>query len=74
MKITSKEPRRCGVTVTHEDLTRGSLDYLSFVQVDGIYSLEKTIIRDTIGMLSQEKMQEIQVQIAQLFGLNSIPP
>jgi mRNA-degrading endonuclease toxin of MazEF toxin-antitoxin module len=41
------------------------------VQIDGIYALEKTIIREVIGMLSQEKMQEIHTQIAELFDLKS---
>jgi mRNA-degrading endonuclease toxin of MazEF toxin-antitoxin module len=71
MKITSKEPRRWGVMVTNEDLIRGSPDCVSFVQIDGIYALEKTIIREVIGMLSQEKMQEIHTQIAELFDLKS---
>ena len=74
MKITSKKPRLWGVPVANEDLVMGSLDYLSFVQVDGIYSLDKTIIRNIIGKLSQEKMHEIHVQMAALFGLNSIAP
>ena len=72
MKITSKEPPRWGVSVMNEDLSHGSLDYASFVQVDGIYSLETTTIRNVIGKVSQEKMHEIHVQIAQLFGLNPI--
>lgn len=74
MKITSKEPRRWGVTVTNEDLVMGSLDCVSFVQVDAIYALEKTIIREVIGILSQEKMQEIHTQIAELFDLKPKVP
>jgi mRNA-degrading endonuclease toxin of MazEF toxin-antitoxin module len=41
MKITSKEPKHWGVSLTNDDLVSGLLDHPSFVQVDAIYSLEK---------------------------------
>jgi hypothetical protein len=41
MKITSKEPKRWGVSLTNDDLRSGLLDCPSFVQVDAIYSLLK---------------------------------
>jgi mRNA-degrading endonuclease toxin of MazEF toxin-antitoxin module len=69
MKITSKKPGLWGVGVTNEDLENGVLDYPSFVQVDAIYSLEKTIIRDIIGIVAPEKMQEIKMQVSDLFAL-----
>ncbi|MCX6690080.1 MAG: type II toxin-antitoxin system PemK/MazF family toxin [Methanoregula sp.] len=58
MKITSKEPKHWGVSLVNEDLGSGVLDYASFVQVDAIYSLEKTIIRDVIGMIRMEKWRK----------------
>jgi mRNA-degrading endonuclease toxin of MazEF toxin-antitoxin module len=74
MKITSKEPKRWGVSLTNDDLRSGLLDCPSFVQVDAIYSLEKTIIRDVIGMVEPEKMKEIKTQISDLFAINPIEP
>ncbi len=74
MKITSKEPKHWGVSLVNEDLGSGVLDYASFVQVDAIYSLEKTIIRDVIGMIRMEKMEEIKTQISGLFAINPIEP
>jgi len=74
MKITSKDPKRWGVSLTNDDLGGGLLDYSSFVQVDAIYALEKTIIRDVIGMVGPEKMEEIKTQISDLFALNQIEP
>jgi mRNA-degrading endonuclease toxin of MazEF toxin-antitoxin module len=72
MKITSKEPKRWGVSLTNDDLGSGVLDYVSFVQVDAIYSLEKTIIRDVIGIVRPEKMKEIKTEISDLFDLTRI--
>jgi len=74
MKITSKEPKRWGVSLTNNDLGSGVLDYSSFVQVDAVYSVEKTIIHDVIGMVDPEKMMEIKTQIFDLFALNTIEP
>src|SRR5271157_2207658 len=59
MKITSKKPRLWGIPLTNEDLVTGSLDCASFVQVDAIYSLEKQILRETIGILSEGKLRQI---------------
>jgi mRNA-degrading endonuclease toxin of MazEF toxin-antitoxin module len=72
MKITSKEPTFRGVGVTNDDLVSGVLDYPGFVQVDVIYSLEKTIIRDIIGIVAPEKMNEIKMQISDLFAMKPI--
>ena len=74
MKITSKEPKHWGVSLTNDDLVSGLLDHPSFVQVDAIYSLEKTIICKVIGMVEPEKMNEIKTQIFNLFALSLIEP
>jgi len=74
MKITSKEPKHWGVSLTNDDLANGLLDFSSFVQVDAIYALEKTIIRDMIGMVRPEKMKEIKTQMVELFALNPVKP
>ena len=47
----------------------GSLAYPSFVQIDAIYSLEKTIVLEVIGTVTPEKMREIKIQISDLFGM-----
>jgi hypothetical protein len=44
------------------------------VQIDAIYALEKTIIRDIIGMAGPVKMKEIKTQIIELFAINPIEP
>jgi len=43
MKITSRKPKMMAVSLTNEDLHAGSLDYPSYVQVDGIYALKKSL-------------------------------
>jgi mRNA-degrading endonuclease toxin of MazEF toxin-antitoxin module len=70
VKITSRKPKFWGVRLNKEDLAAGSLDYISYVQVDAIYSLEKKIIRNVIGIICPGKMQEIKDQIADLLAIN----
>ena len=70
MKITKSKPDFWGVSISHEDLEKGALAFSSFVQIDAIYSLEKTIVVDVIDMIKPEKMQEIKIQISDLFGIN----
>lgn len=70
IKITSKKPKFWAVSLTTEDLIHGILDVPSFVQVDAIHSVEKSIIRDVIGIVSPEKMEEIKMQVSDLLALN----
>ena len=70
MKITSRKPKLFAISITREDLTAGSLDRPSFVQVDAIYALEKAIICDRIGIVRPEKMQEIHNQISELLTID----
>ena len=74
VKITSKKPKLWGVSLTNDDLASGLLDFPSFVQVDAIYAIEKTIIRDIIGMAGPEKRKEIKTQIIELFAISPIEP
>lgn len=67
-KITTKEPKMMAAGLTNEDLKEGSLDHPSFVQADGIYALEKELIRDTIGIVQPEKMEEIRGLVCELVG------
>ena len=60
MKITSREPKLWSVCIGNEDLLAGSLDYISYVQTDSLYSLEKTIIVDSIGILAPDKNERYQ--------------
>jgi len=71
MKITSKEPRFRKVRITREDLLTGTLAYESYVQIDAIHTVEKTIIREIIGVLNKGKLQEIKNHIPFLFALDS---
>jgi mRNA-degrading endonuclease toxin of MazEF toxin-antitoxin module len=45
------------------------LTFASYVQTDSLYSLEKTIVVDTIGTLVPEKMQEVKKQLSDLFAI-----
>lgn len=45
------------------------MTFASYVQTDSLYSLEKTIVVDTIGTLVPEKMQEVKKQLSDLFAI-----
>lgn len=70
-KITSKKPRIMAAGLTNDDLLSGSLDYPSYVQADGIHSLEKNLICTIIGVARPEKMREIRDLISDLFAPDS---
>lgn len=70
LKITSRKPRFWAVGLNTEDITEGSLDFTSYVQIDAIYTLEKMIVRTIIGKVCEEKMLEITRQIADLLEIN----
>lgn len=67
-KITSKKPKIMAASLTNGDLVSGSLDVPSYVQADGIYALEKDLIRNTLGIVRPEKMQEIRELFFGLFA------
>ena len=59
-QITSKAPRdRYSVSVDDRDFSVGSLKYPSSVRANQIFTLEKTLVRDVIGRLKQEKLDQI---------------
>jgi len=70
MKITSRKPKLCAVSITNKDLLAGLLDRPSFVQADAIYALEKAIICDRIGIVKIEKMQEVQARISEILAID----
>lgn len=74
MKVTSKEQKHWGLPITNNDLMTGSLASDSFVQIDAIHSLEKSIIHAVIGTLKPEKMNDIKDQVSDLLSLDSLTP
>lgn len=68
MKITSRKPKMMMVGLTNNDLLSGLLDHPSYVQVDGIYALEKELICTIIGLIRPEKIQEIRDLVFDLFS------
>lgn len=71
MKVTSKEPKRWGLPISNNDLVTGSLEFVSFVQIDALHSLEKSIIHAVIGTLSPKKMNDIKKQVSDLLSLDT---
>lgn len=70
MKITKNKPNFWGISIFNDDLAGGSLAYPSFVQIDAIYSIEKNIILDVIGIVNPEKIREIKKKIPELFEID----
>ncbi|MFA5294517.1 MAG: type II toxin-antitoxin system PemK/MazF family toxin [Methanoregulaceae archaeon] len=74
MKITSKEPQHWGLSITNNDLLTGSLAYDSYIRIDAIHSLEKSIIHAVIGTLNPKKMKAIKIQVSALLSLDTPVP
>ncbi|MCJ7617705.1 MAG: type II toxin-antitoxin system PemK/MazF family toxin [Desulfobacterales bacterium] len=69
MRITSKS-REEGwkVEILRDDLEEGTLDIEpSYVKVDSIFTVEKSIIRKVVARLNDEKIEEIKRQFFRLF-------
>ncbi len=68
LRVTSKyRGERWEVEIQRKDLAEGTL-YIepSYVKVDSIFTVEKSIIRKVVARLKDEKIEEIK---RQFFGL-----
>ncbi|VVB87530.1 PemK-like, MazF-like toxin of type II toxin-antitoxin system [uncultured archaeon] len=55
--------------ILRDDLVEGTLDIEpSFVKVDSIYSVEKSIVRKVVARLKEGKIKEIKKQFFDLFS------
>lgn len=53
------------ISIRNTDFSNGSLKRESFVRIDKIGSIEKTLIKYKIGSLKQEKFKEILNKVAE---------
>ncbi len=72
LKIASKKPKFFFVSLDPSDLSSGKLDVQSYVQIDAIHSLEKSIIRDVIGTITHDRMLEIYKDLERLLTPSSL--
>jgi mRNA-degrading endonuclease toxin of MazEF toxin-antitoxin module len=57
------------VEIQKNDLEKGTLDIEpSYVKVDSIYAVEKSIIKKIVAQLKEEKINEIRKQFLDLFS------
>lgn len=57
--LSSQKPRMYGVVVNKKDLQEGNLPVISFVKVNKVLSLDRSIIRRKLAKISRVKMNEV---------------
>lgn len=68
-QITSiARPDSYAVQIDPVDFVTGSLDRLSFVRTDRIFTADSAIITRVAGQLSQEKIKEVSNRLIRLFS------
>jgi mRNA interferase MazF len=68
-QITSKaETSKRAVILTDSGFIKGSLQRTSFVRPDKLFTVEPSVIVNTIGRLQNDKTASIRTAIRQLFG------
>ncbi len=69
LRVTSKyRGERWEVEILRKDLAEGTLDIEpSYVKVDSIFTVEKSIIRKVVARLKDEKIEEIKRQFFELY-------
>jgi len=68
LRITSKPKREWVVKITNKDVEGGFLEVESYVKIDSIFTIEKTRVTKVVGNLNKDKVDELKMKLAELFG------
>ncbi len=69
-QITSKDySSSTAIRITPEDFTRGNLAVTSFVRPDKLFTADRTIIKDSVGLVNLKVKEKILKSIQELFTL-----
>ena len=69
-QITSKSyGKKNIIKIARRDLSGGSLPVESFARPDKLFTLSNQLVARKIGKISNEKIEETKVRLAQIFGL-----
>ena len=67
LRITSKPKKECVIKITNKDVTNGYLEVESYVKVDSIFTVEKTMIAKVVAQLNEEKLGAVKMKLLELF-------
>ena len=69
MRITSKPKRAWTIKITNSDVASGFLEVDSYVKVDSLFTIEKTMIAKVVARLNEGKIDEVKRKLRELFDI-----
>lgn len=67
LRITSKPKIDWAIKITNQDVASGFLEVESYVKVDSIFTIEKTMITKVVAQLNAEKLGAVKTKLMELF-------
>jgi mRNA interferase MazF len=67
VRITSRPKIEWAIKITNEDVESGFLEVESYVKVDSIYTVEKTMVVKVVAQLNAEKLCTVKLKLMELF-------
>ena len=69
LRITSKPRREWAIKITNKDVANGFLEVESYVKVDSIFTIEKTMVAKVVAQLNAEKLGAVKMKLMDLFDI-----
>jgi len=69
LRITSKPKLELAIKITNQDVESGFLEVESYVKVDSIFTIEKTMIVKVVAQLNAEKLGAVKLKLMELFDI-----
>ena len=69
LRITSKPKIELGIKITNQDVETGFLEVESYVKVDSIFTVEKTMIAKVVAQLNADKLGAVKLKLMELFDI-----
>lgn len=71
LRITSKPKREWAIKITNKDVASGFLEVESYVKVDSLFTIEKTMIAKVVARLNEGKNDEVKRKLMELFDIGA---
>jgi len=69
LRITSKPKLELAIKITNQDVESGFLEVESYVKVDSIFTIEKTMIVKVVAQLNADKLGAVKLKLMELFDI-----
>lgn len=72
LAITSKQPQENAIEIDSQDMLNGTLPKTSWARYDKIFTLNVSLVHQSIGSLKEEKHKEIMTALCKSLDCNTI--